>query len=250
MERDEVRGTVLAFAQVARRERGPILFIRVGERFAESGGQRFLALAERIGLPLVQRVRVGPAFVEDVAFGDFQAVATERRAPQGRIDIVGVVVFTVAGEAEERGDHKLWSAAGARTRDRIVEYFEAGMKIGSVHGVAFHAVSDGFIDEIRAYELPIVRRGIGVLIIRNHHDQRQSLDRGEVHAFVKGSSGRAAFTNAGRTDRSVQTAETPREESPGDGRDHRTEMTDHRQQPFPRPSAMHIAVPTTHWSES
>ena len=81
---------------------------------AEGGLDGLLDLARRSIAPLREGDGVGPAGIEQVLLGDREAVLTERCVAQGGIDVLAVVVFAVADEAEERADDKLRAAAMAR----------------------------------------------------------------------------------------------------------------------------------------
>ena len=68
-------------------------------------------------------------------------------------------------------------------------------QIGAVDRAAFVTVAFRAIDEIRAGELAIVRRGVSVMIVRRDDDQRHMLDRGDIHPFVRRASLHPAFAD-------------------------------------------------------
>jgi hypothetical protein len=110
-------------------------------------------------------------------------------------------VFAVAGEPQSRRDHQLGRAAGARPFHRAADDVETGAKIGAVDAITFETVAFGAVDQIRAGEFAVVRRGIGVMVIRGHDHERDLLDRGDIHAFVGGAGLHSAFPDGGETDK-------------------------------------------------
>ena len=104
-------------------------------------------------------------------------------------------MFAVTGETQSRGDDELRWTAGPRALDRGADDFEALRQVGAVDRAAFVAVAFRTIDQIRTGKLAIVRRGVGVMIVRRDDDQRHLLDRGDVHPFVRRTGLHAAFAN-------------------------------------------------------
>jgi hypothetical protein len=126
----------------------------------------------------------------------------ERLAPYVVGHVARVIVFTMTREPQSGGDNELRSPAGARSLDGAANNFEALREIGAVHGTTFVTVAFRAIDQISAAKLAVVWGRIGVVVIGRHHDQRDPLDRGDVHPFVGRAGLHAAFADRRQPDKS------------------------------------------------
>src|SRR5256885_1375305 len=104
-------------------------------------------------------------------------------------------MLTVAGETESRRDDELRWTASTRALNRGADNFEALRQVGAVDRATFVTIAFSAIDQVRAGKLAVVRRGVGVMIVRRDDDKRHVLDRGDVHPFVSSASLHAAFAN-------------------------------------------------------
>ena len=104
-------------------------------------------------------------------------------------------MFAMTGETQERRDHQLRRAAGARAFHRAADDFEAGGQIGAVDRVPFVAVTLRAIDQIGAGKFAIVRRGVGEMIVRRDEDERHLFHRGDIHSFMRRAGLHPAFAD-------------------------------------------------------
>src|ERR1043166_980889 len=110
-------------------------------------------------------------------------------------------MLAVTRETQGRGDDELRRTARPRALDGGANDFQALREVGPVDRAALVTVGLGPIDQVRTGELAVVRRGIRVVIVGGHDDQRDVLDRGDVHAFVRRTGLHAAFANRGKPDK-------------------------------------------------
>src|SRR5258707_4335552 len=108
------------------------------------------------------------------------------------------------------------------------------------------AVADSSLLERMAGKLSLIRGGVGVLIIRNHQNERQLLYRRLVQCFMERPGGRSAFPNARRSNGTAIPPETMSHQGAVDHGDHRSEMADHREQTLARPTTMNVPVAPAH----
>ena len=163
---------------------------------------------------------------------------------------MGVVVFAVADEAEERGHDELGAPAGAGIGDGLRNDAEAGLEVRAIEFVAGDAVADGLIGEIGAGKLAVIGGGVSVLVIGDDHDEGKFFDGGKVETFVKGARGSGTVAEAGSADRSVDAPESSGEESACDSGNHGTEVTDHGEEAFARATSVDIAIASAHGAEA
>ena len=145
--------------------------------------------------PLVERRAIGEFLFENQFFGDLETVAGERFAFDLVGNVTGVIVLTVSAQAQDRSDDKLRRPPGARALDRAADHVQTRGEIGAIDIAAFEAVALRLRGEIVAGKLALVRRGVGVMIVRRHHHERHLLDRGDVHPFVEGAGRGPAFAD-------------------------------------------------------
>ena len=94
-------------------------------------------------------------------------------------------MLAMAAEAEKAGHDELGSASGAGVADGGTGHFEAGLEAGAIDGMASDAVAGGAVSEGGTGKLAGVGSGVGVLVVGDDEDERQTLDSGLVKSFVK-----------------------------------------------------------------
>src|SRR6266567_2548038 len=84
------------------------------------------------------------------------------------------------------------------------------------------------------------------MIVGCDDDERNLLDRREVHPLVKRTRLHAAFTDATQTDEILFAFETLRHQRTDRDRNHRAEMTDHGELALARKAPVNIAIAPAH----
>src|SRR5437899_7136670 len=118
--------------------------------------------------------------------------------------------------------------------------------MGSINSVTLKAVAFRPIHQVVTGELPIIRRGIGVMIICRDNHERHLFDRRDVHSFVKGARLNSALPNGGKAHESFFAFESFRHERANRDRHHSAEVTDHGELAFGRPTTVNVAVAPAH----
>ena len=218
-----------------------------GGGFRLSLGDGAVDLTGGIGAPRLHFIRRGPTPGEDLLTRQAHAIPAERGCPQFRVDVRGIVVFPMAGQAQQLGHDHLRPVTAAGAGDGGLDRGQARAEVCAVHRMAGKTVGRRAIEQVRAGELAVHRCRIGVLIIRDDDHHRQTLDSGQIHPFVKGPGGRATVPDTGGADRGPQFAGEPaRQQTARDDRNHRAEMADHGVESFGRAPAMDVAVVAAH----
>jgi two-component system, sensor histidine kinase and response regulator len=189
---------------------------------------------------------VKPGLGAGLVLGHFDAVAPCCRLFELRFDVTGIIMFAVPAKAKEGSDHHLGTCAGAGALHGVAEDPQAGGEIGTINGVAGDAVPEGTVHKIPAGELAGVGGRIGVLIIGDHQDQRETFHRRLVDGFMKCAGRRGAVAQATGTNAAMKPFEATGKQDAVNHSRHCPEMTDHGQEPFPRPAAVNIAITTAH----
>src|SRR5947207_1360577 len=97
--------------QVCRRQRAPVLLVRVRSGLALDHADGFLDLLDRLAPPPFDGAPVLPALPQNLVLGHLEAIAAGRGLLDLRVDIVGGIVLAVAAEPEQPGNDQLRSAA-------------------------------------------------------------------------------------------------------------------------------------------
>ena len=113
-------------------------------------------------------------------------------------------MFAVAAKTQQAADDHLRAAAFARPADRRGQDAQAILKIGAIDGMGGDAVTAGLVGQIMAGKLAVVRRGVGVLIVGDDQNQRQTFHRRLVQGFMKCARGSGAVADAGRAHRAFE----------------------------------------------
>src|SRR5262249_9507077 len=158
-------------------------------------------------------------------------------------------MFAVAGKTQHRSDDKLRRAPRARTFHRAFDNVETSRKIGAIDAVTFESVTDRAFDQIGAGKLTVVRRRIGVMIVRCDNDQRNLLNGRDVHSFVKRSGLHSPFTDAGQAHKILFAAKTFSHQRADGYRNHCAKVADHGETILSGPTAMNVPVATAHWAK-
>ena len=108
-----------------------------------------------------------------------------RRRSAGRNRDRGIIVLAMPGQPQAVCHDHLRTVTLPGPRNRVARHPEAFPHVGAVHRVALHAVADRPVDQIVAGKLAMIRCGVGVLIVRHHHHDRQLFYGGKIQAFVK-----------------------------------------------------------------
>ena len=123
---------------------------------------------------------------------------------------------------------------------------ETGHRVGAVAFEASDAVSGGFVEEVGADELAVVRCGVSVLVVGHHDDEREVFDRGHVDALVKGTGRGATVADGSDPDHAGFPAQAPGVKSAGHHGHERAEVADHGVVAVAGSSAVDVAVAPAH----
>ena len=113
----------------------------------------FFDFADGLAAPDGDLRGVGKFILQQEFLGYFQAVASERRIFQFRINVAGIVVFAVAAKPEQSGDDELRAVSGACACNGFADGFQTRGQFRAVNGMGFDAIAGGLVGEIFAGEL-------------------------------------------------------------------------------------------------
>ena len=103
--------------------------------------------------------------------------------------------FPVTGQAQGLCDDQLWRTPGAGAFHRGLNNFKTGIQVSAINSVSFVTVTFCAIDQMRAAELAIVRRGISEMIVGRDDHQRYLFDGRDVQTFVRRAGLHPAFSD-------------------------------------------------------
>jgi hypothetical protein len=201
------------------------------------------------GPPHLHLAGIKPALIAGMLLSDLEAVASGGGLFEFGVDVTGVIMLAMAAKAQESGDDHLRTCTGAGALHGITEDSKAGYQIGAIDRMARHAIAGGAIDQIAAGELALIGSGIGILIIGDDQDERETFDSGLVDRFMKSAGRCGAVTETTGPHTAMQTFQSAGEKDPIDHGSHGAKMTDHRQQTFTGPATMHIAIAPAHGAQ-
>src|SRR5262249_33563642 len=84
------------------------------------------------------------------------------------------------------------------------------------------------------------------MIVRDYDHERHLFDGGYVQTFLRSSRLHSPFADCRQADKSVLALHPLRQQLADHHRNHRAEVTDHRQLVLQRPATMNISVSTAH----
>src|SRR6266511_4246324 len=119
--RSSTGGFLAGLQKVRRRQRAPVLLVRIRRRLALNRADGFLDLLRHFGPPAFEGPRIRPSLPQQMFLGHFQTVAAERRLFQFRVHIIGDIMFTMAAEAEQTGDDHLRTATFAKRSNSLAK---------------------------------------------------------------------------------------------------------------------------------
>src|SRR5205807_1490754 len=204
---------------------------------------------DRFAMPRFDQGWFRPPTANEILPRNVNAIAAKCSLLKLWIDVVRIVMLTMAAKPEQLSDDQLWPLSLASSGYNILHRLKAFAQIIPIDLVAFDAITQSLIDQLRTGELARSRCGIGILIIRNHQNQREFLDGSLIESLVKGASRSTAIADTRRPDRVRRTFEAPRQQHPIDDGDHRAQMADHRQQPFFGSAPVDVSVASPHWAQ-
>src|SRR5207249_12118383 len=105
-------------------------------------------------------------------------------------------MLAMATQAEQTRDDKLWASPAPGALNGFSNCFQASTQISAIETVPGHAVAHSLIDQRPTGKLASARCRVGVLIVRNHKNERQFLDGSLVERFVERARRGASFPDA------------------------------------------------------
>ena len=94
-------------------------------------------------------------------------------------------MLSVADEANLVGNDQLGASTFACGVNGIAQGLEAIHQACAIGLVSADSIACGFVQEVGAGVLAGVRRGVGVLVVRNNHDERQLVHSSGVETFME-----------------------------------------------------------------
>src|SRR2546425_8747418 len=111
--------------QMRRGKRRPIFLVRIRPLFALDGRDGSFDGFDRFSMPAFDQRRFGPATANQILPRNFDAVAAQRGLLDLWIDVMRIVMLTVAAKPEQLSDDQLWSLSFTRSGYNISHHLEA-----------------------------------------------------------------------------------------------------------------------------